>query len=321
MRKTGAHLSKEGKSLGQILKTLKKQSSLQLMILPGIIYIIIFIYLPMAGYVISFQDFDMTTGYFNNEWVGFKHFIALFSDEMFYQTMKNTLCMSLLKFAIAFPIPIFFALFLNEVPSLKLKKLVQTGSYLPHFLSYVVIATIFTIFFGNGGFFNEMMQKIGIIKEPIEFLAEPKWFWWLGVIIDVWKETGWHAIIYLAAIAGINYEIYEAAIVDGAGRMRRIFNITLPNIKRTVIVLFILNFGNLLSGGPNSSNFEQSYLLGNSFNKSTSYVVQYYTLHEGINLMRYSFASAAGMVLSVISLGLILIANYGTKKVTGESIF
>jgi putative aldouronate transport system permease protein len=235
--------------------------------------------------------------------------------------MKNTLGMSLLKFAIAFPIPIIFALFLNEVPSLRLKKFVQTGSYLPHFLSYVVIATIFTIFFGNSGFFNETMQKLGIIEKPIEYLAEPKWFWWLGVIIDVWKETGWHAIVFLAAIAGINTEIYEAAKVDGAGRMRRIFNITLPNIKRTIVVLFILNFGNLLSGGPSSSNFDQSYLLGNSFNKSTSYVVQYYTLHEGLNLMRYSFASAAGMVLSFISLGLMVIANYGSKKLSGESIF
>lgn len=302
-------------------KTLKKQKILQLMILPGILYMIVFIYLPMAGYIISFQDFNIATGYFNNDWAGLTHFKMLFSDETFYRTMKNTLMMSLLKFGIGFPLPIIFALFLNEVPNLRVKKLVQTSSYLPHFLSYVVVATIWTIFFGNSGFFNDVMTKANIIDSPIEFLAEPKWFWWLGVIIDAWKETGWNAIIFLAAIAGINIEIYEAAIVDGANRMRRITSITLPCIKRTIIVLFILNFGNLLSGGPNSSNFEQSYLLGNSFNKTTSYVVQHYILHEGINLMRFSFASAAGLILSIISLILLVLANSGAKKVTGEGIY
>ena len=303
------------------LNKFRKQLSLQLMVLPGILFLIIFCYVPMFGNVIAFKDYSITDGILNSPWAGFKYFSQVFSDDDFYLTMRNTIGMSSVKFVFTFIIPVIFAIMLNEIPFLKFKKFVQTGSYLPHFLSYVVVATIWMVFLDPKGLVNSIMLNTGIIKSPVEFLAESRLFWWIGTFIDCWKETGWNAIIYIAAIAGISPELYEAAITDGASRIKRIIHITLPSISNTVIVLLILNIGNLLNGGPVGSNFDQSYLLGNVFNRDTSYVVQNYIVNIGLNQMRYSFSTAVSCILSVISLILVVGANYGSKKVANRSIF
>jgi len=298
-----------------------KQLPLQLMVLPGILFLVIFCYIPMFGNVIAFKDYSITDGIFNSPWAGFKYFAQVFSDDDFYLTMRNTLGMSSVKFVFTFIIPIIFAIMLNEIPFLKFKKFVQTGSYLPHFLSYVVVATIWIVFLDPKGLVNAILLNTGIIKSPVEFLSESGLFWWIGTFIDCWKETGWNAIIYIAAIAGISSEQYEAAIVDGASRIKRIKHITLPSIKNTIVVLLILNIGDLLNGGPVGSNFDQSYLLGNVFNRDTSYVIQNYIVNIGLNQMRYSFSTAISCILSAISLILFVGANYGSKKVAKSSIF
>lgn len=304
-----------------IAKTFMNQLPLQLMVIPSVIFFFIFSYVPMAGLVNSFLDYSLTDGFFGHSWAGLKYFRELFTDPSFFMSLKNTLGMSLIKFVFTFTAPIIFALILNELPFLRLKKLTQTSSYLPHFLSYVIVATLSIIFLDPNGLINNLLIKTHIIGQPIEFLAEPKWFWWIGMVIDCWQETGWNAIIYLAVIVGISPDLYEAATIDGAGRIRRIISITLPSILPTVSILFILNIGNLLGGGPVGSNFNQSFLLGNAFNHSTSYVVQHFIIQEGLNQMRFSFASCASLVLSVVSLIMLLSANKISEKATGKGIF
>jgi putative aldouronate transport system permease protein len=304
-----------------IIKIFLDQLPLQLMVIPSVFFFFIFSYVPMAGLINSFLDYSLTDGFFGHSWAGLKYFGELFTDPVFFLSVKNTIGMSLIKFVFTFTAPIIFALILNELPFLRLKKLTQTSSYLPHFLSYVVVATLWIIFLDPNGLINNLLVKTHIIGQSIEFLAEPKWFWWIGMVIDCWQETGWNAIIYLAVIVGISPELYEAATIDGASRVRKIISITLPSILPTVSVLFILNIGNLLGGGPVGSNFNQSFLLGNAFNHSTSYVVQYFIIQAGLNQMRFSFASSASLVLSLVSLIMLFSANKISEKITGKGIF
>jgi len=294
------------------------QITLQLMILPALLTILIFSYLPMFGIVIAFKDYNVLDGFFAGKWVGLAHFREMFADERFQSALRNTLGMSSIKLILTFMAPVLFALILNEIPFARYKKWAQTLTTLPHFLSYVIIATLTMIFLDPKGIVNGVLQGLGIIDQPIEFLADPGHFWTLGASLDLWQETGWGAIIYLAAITGINTEIYEAAKVDGAGRLRTIWHINLPAIKGTIMVLLILNIGSIIYGG---SNFNQSYLLGNVFNRDTSYVLGYYTLDNGLLQMRYAFATAVDLFQSVVSLVLLLLANWGAKKLNGSNIF
>ncbi|MDD3279262.1 MAG: ABC transporter permease subunit [Lachnospiraceae bacterium] len=299
----------------------KGQWQLQAMVLPAMICFLIFSYVPVMGLINAFLDYSITDGFFGHEFVGLKYFKELFSDENFWLSMKNAVGMSALKFFFTFTAPLFLAIFINEVPYKWLKKITQTGSYLPHFLSYVIVATLWMVFLDPNGIINEVLQMLNLTGAPVEFLAEPKYFWWIGVGIDCWQESGWNAIIYLAAIAGINQDLYEAAEVDGAGRWKRLIHITLPSIGWTAGVLFVMNCGSLLSGGPVASNFNQSYLLGNAFNRPTSYVIQKYITDEGLNQMRFSFAAAGNLILSTLSVGLLLTANKILKKVFGRTVF
>lgn len=299
----------------------RRQYQLQVMIIPAMIFFLIFSYIPVAGLVNAFLDYSLTDGFFGHSFAGLKYFKELFSSESFWLSMKNALGMSFLKFFFTFTSPLLLALLINEVPLKWLKKLTQTGSYLPHFLSYVIVATLWIVFLDRKGLINEILMALHLTEIPIEFLAEPKWFWWIGVWIDCWQESGWNAIIYLAAIAGINPDIYEAAEVDGAGRLKRILYITLPSIAWTAGVLFVMNCGSLLSGGPVASNFNQSYLLGNSFNYSKSYVIQKFVVDEGLNQMRFSYAAAGNLILSILSVSLLVGANKVSKKVFGKSVF
>lgn len=293
----------------------------QLMVIPAMISFLIFSYIPLSGLINSVLDYKLTDGFYGHAFAGLTYYQQLFSDSDFFLAMRNTIGMSLVKFPFTFLSPIILALVLNELRSTNIKKLTQTGSYLPHFLSYVIVATLWMVFLDRRGPVNQVFQTIGISRRPTEFLAEPGWFWWVGTFIDCWQETGWNAIIYLAAISGIDQEIYEAASVDGAGRMRKIIKITLPSIAWTMGVLFIMNAGNLLSGGPVGSNFNQSYLLGNAFNHSSSYVIQNFVVNTGLNQLRFSFASAANLIISLISVTLLLAANRVSKRLFGKSVF
>ena len=307
------------------LARLHEEKYLQFMAILGIIWMLIFNYIPMYGILIAFKkNFFITTPlfskkFFTTPWAtngGFQHFLNFFKDEEFFNVMGNTLGISLIKLAFNFTLPIVFALLLNEVRNVKFKKAVQTITYMPHFLSWVVLGGILTTWLGEGGLFNEILINMGILKEGIPFLAYPKYFWGITVISDLWKELGWSAIIYLAAISGIDQEMYEAAKVDGASRWKQIWTITLPSIAPTVTIMFILAVGGLLN-----TNFDQILVLNNPLNAPRSNVLDIYVYQTAMRGMRYSYASAIGLFKSVIAFILLFIANQVTKKLNDTSLF
>jgi putative aldouronate transport system permease protein len=289
----------------------------------GIVYLVIFAYLPMFGIVMAFQKFDFTRGFIRSPFVGLVNFAELFSDAVFWKALRNTLLLSLSKLGFAFLAPIVFALLLNETKSLRFKKIVQTVSYLPHFISWVVVAAFLTMWLGTSydSVVNTVLVRVGVLKEPIAFLTYPTSFVIIAVFSEVWKSTGFSAIIYLSAIAGIDVELYEAAVIDGANRFQMMVTITVPMMKRTIIVLLILACGSLFTGGPGGSNFSQAYLLGNSLNAPVSDILDTYILRLGLQLGRYSFAAAAGLALSIVSFITVGLANWVVAKLGEESIF
>jgi len=299
------------------VRTIIKQRYLILMVLPFLIWIIVFKYLPLWGWLMAFQDYKPKAGVgiFGYPFVGLKHFIELFRDPMFYNVMRNTLAMSFLQLIFGFPLPILFAILLNEVKSIRYKKIVQTSTYLPHFVSWVIVAGIFTTLLSGDGVINEILLFIGAIKEPISFLALPKWFWGICTSAEIWKELGWNSIIFLAAITGIDPTLYEAAKVDGASRWQSIRHITLPGITGTILVILVLDIGWIISIG-----FEKQYLLGNSLVQDYSKVLDLYILDYGIKLGRYSFGTAIGIFKSLVSIILLYGANQLAKRWKGQTV-
>lgn len=291
---------------------LKDQKFLIFMSAPFVIWVIVFKYVPLTGWLMAFQDYKPKLGMWGSQWVGLKHFRALFQEEQFYQALQNTLGMSILAIVFSTIFSVSFALLLNELRSLKLKRVVQTVSYLPHFVSWVVVANIIGQMLSTTGLVNEVLMALHIIESPINFMAQPNMFWGVVTGADLWKETGWNAIIYLAAITGIDVQLYEAAKVDGANRWQQIKSITLPSIKGTIIILLIMAIGNLINIG-----FEKQYLLGNNTVASKSLVLDKYALDYGIGMVRYSYGTAIGMFKSVVGIVLIFFANNLAKK-TGE---
>ncbi len=311
--------------LRKLFLDLKNQAYLQLFAVAGLAFMLVFSYIPMTGVIIAFKDYKATggiLGFFTSPWVGLKYYEEFFKDKAFWDLVKNTLTISLLKMAFTFPMPILFAIALNEMRGQRIKRIVQTVSYLPHFISWVVVyGIVFSFLNTQTGLANQLLLALGLVKEPVQFLASPQWFYTLAVVTDVWKGMGWWAIIFLAAISGISPELYEAAIVDGAGRLKRIWHITLPGIKGTVVVVLIMSIGNLLGGGLGGSNFEQSYFFGNAANYQRSEILQTYTLKMGLAQGRFSYASAIGLLQSFISLALILGSNRLAKKISGTGLF
>ncbi len=286
------------------------------MSLPFVAWVFVFSYLPLWGWTMAFQKFRPGRGFFEQEWVGFQHFQTLFQDDMFYLVMRNTLAMSFMGLIAGFAVPILFAVLLNEVRHVFFKRFVQTVSYLPHFVSWVVVAGIVTKMLStDNGAINDLLMWLGVIGEPIQFMAKGEWFWGIVTASDVWKETGWNAIIYLAAIAGISPELYEAAKVDGASRIRQMWHITLPGIRSTIIILLIMSIGHLISIG-----FEKQFLLGNNLVSDYSNVLDLYALNYGLGMGRFSFGTAINIFNSVVSLMLLFAANGLFKKITKESI-
>ena len=297
-------------------KQLYEQHYLLLLSVPFVIWLIIFKYIPLAGWAMAFQDYKPHLGVFRQTWVGLKHFRDLFKSPMFYQALQNTLGMSLLGLTFGFITSIGFAILLNELRFLPFKRFTQTVSYLPHFVSWVVTANIVTSMLAVSGPVNEFFLSLKIISEPINFMGKPEYFWFLVTGADVWKEMGWGAIIYLAAMTGIDSQIYEAAEIDGVNRFQRIWYITLPGISSTIIILLILSIGNLINIG-----FEKQWLLGNTVTAVKSLVLDKYALDFGIGLFRYSFGTAIGIFKSVVSIALLFLANYLAKKAGKGKLF
>lgn len=311
-------LNQQGqKSTVKVLaKRFWNQKYLQLMAIPGLIWMIIFNYLPMGGIVIAFKKFKITRSISEAPWVGFKYFQDFFQDINFDNIMTNTIGISLLKLFIGFPMPIIFALLMNEIRGIRFKKISQTISYLPHFLSWVVLGGILTTWLSKTGVINDFLLALNLISEPKSFLGDPGVFWGIALISDIWKELGWSAIIYLAAIAGVDQQIYEAATVDGANKLQKILFITLPSITGTIAIMLILQISGLLN-----SNFDQILILKNQINISRSQVIDTYVYQVGMTQGNYSYATAVGLFKSVIALFLLLIANKSSKKLLGRSLY
>ena len=297
-------------------KRLSTQKMLLLMALPFVIWLIIFKYIPVAGWTMAFQDYKPQFSVWEQDWVGWKHFKDLFNEPMFYRALENTLGMGILGLVFGTGSAIFFALLLNEMRFMALKKWTQTISYLPHFVSWVIVANIVITMLSPEGVINNILTGIGLIESPINFMANPDMFWGIVTAADVWKETGWNAIIYLAAMAGVDPQLYEAAKGDGASRWRQMWHITLPSIRSVIIVLLILNIGNLINIG-----FEKQMLLGNNIVMEKALVIDLYALDYGIGMFRYSFGTAIGIFKSVISVILILICNGIAKRIGEGRVF
>lgn len=305
---------------GSFWKKLIDQKYLHLMVLPALITLFIFSYIPIYGIQIAFKEYMFNKGILDSPFVGLKHFIEFFKDPNIVPVIVNTLGISILKVVFVFPVPIVLALMLNEIKNVRFKKVTQTVSYFPYFISWVIIAVMAQTWFASNGFVNDLLISLGIIKERYLFLGEPSAFWILSLFLEIWKNAGWGSIIYLAAIAGVDQEMYEAADLDGASRLQKITAITLPSIKSTIIIMFILNIGSMLSGGLYGSNFQVSYLLGNPLNKPASEILDTYVLKVGIGLGRYSYSTAVSVLSSLVSFILLISANTISKKVSGESL-
>ncbi|MCP3774050.1 ABC transporter permease subunit [Paenibacillus sp. MZ04-78.2] len=298
-----------------MLKDLVRDKYLYLLLLPGMLFIIVFKYIPMYGLVIAFQEYNILQGVGGSDWVGLYQFEKLFTMLDFTNVFKNTLIISTLKLVWGFPAPIVLALLLNEVKQLVFQRFVQTVVYLPHFISWVIFSGIIIIFLNPvDGLVNQVMGWFG--GAPIDFLIEKSYFRSILVATDIYKEVGWGTIIYLAAISGISPQLYEAAIVDGAGRFRQMWNITLPSIRHVIVILFILSLGNILDAG-----FLQTLLLYNPLVMDVADIIDTYVYRKGIVDASYSLGAAAGVFKSVIALILVAASNQLAKRFGEEGLW
>jgi putative aldouronate transport system permease protein len=269
----------------------------------------------MIGVTIAFQDFSLGDGFFKSSWVGFKHFEKLFTSPDFLPILRNTIVINLYKLLFCFPVPIILALFLNEVSNSHFKRTVQSLTYLPHFFSWVVIAGItVSVFSTSSGLINQLLKSFDM--QTIPFMVDKRFFRGILVVTEMWRDAGWGSIIYLAALTSISPELYEAAKIDGASRLRRVVHISLPGISSTIMVLFLLNTGNLLRGG-----FEQILMLYSVPVYEVADVIPTYVYRLGILDMRYSFATAAGLFQSLVGLMMITISNVMAKRLGGEGLW
>lgn len=305
------------------IQRIARQKILQLMVLPALILTIVFKYLPMFGSIIAFKDFNVFKGILASPWAsshGFEHFIDLFQDPYFPRVFINTLIIAFLKLTfVTFP-PVILAVMLNEVQHETFKKVNQTISYLPHFLSWTVLGGIFyNLLDPTTGPVNYLLTSTGIVNTPIDFLYKPEYYRPIVVLTDIWKTIGWDSIIYLAVIASIDQSLYEALDMDGGGRWARIKYVIWPSLLGTFMILFIMKVGNTITG--DGDMFSQSYVLGNYTNVGVSEILETYILKVGLDNARYSFAAAAGIFKSVINISALYAANTLSKKLTEKSLF
>ncbi|MBW4085775.1 sugar ABC transporter permease [Paenibacillus sp. S150] len=306
---------KSYKSSSELKKRLWRNKLLYVMLIPGVLYFVIFKYLPMYGLIISFQDYKPYQGITGSEWVGMEHFQRLFTEADFLNILGNTLILFGMNILFYFPIPIILALMLNELRGNFFKRTFQTLIYLPHFMSWVIVVSIsFVMTTMDGGIINELLSYFGF--EKINFLLSPGWFRPMYIIQIIWREAGWGTIIYLASIAAIDPGLYEAARMDGAGRLRQIWHITLPAIRGVIITLLILKIGSVLDLG-----FEHVYLMLNSMNREVAEIIDTYVYTAGLRQGHFSYSTAIGFFKSIIGLIMVMSVNKLSKKMGEEGVY
>lgn len=311
----GAGGLKEKGRLKSTWLSLRRDKFLYLLMLPGLIFFILFKYVPMWGIVTAFQDYSPYLGVWQSKWVGFEHFTRLFSNPDFVKLLRNTTMISLMSLLFFFPMPIVLSLLLNEVQNMVFKRVLQSIVYLPHFLSWVIIAGItFLLFSQTSGIVNLLLASYG--KDKVDFLTNADMFWWLLTAQAIWKDTGWGTIIFLAAIAGIDPQLYEAAKIDGANRFRQVWHITLPAIRSVILILFILRLGHIMDVG-----FEQVFLMMNGAVSDVADVFETYVYRMGIQSGQFSYSTAVGLFKSVIGLTLVIAANRVAKRWGEEGVY
>jgi putative aldouronate transport system permease protein len=302
-------------SRNRFAERITKDRWLYFMLVPGILYFVIFKYFPMWGVVIAFQNYQPIKGFFGSDWVGAKHFIRFFNDPAFWMLFKNTFILAIYNLVFFFPLPIVVALMLNEVRKQAFKRTVQTLVYIPHFFSWVVVVSIsYVLFTTEGGAVNELIAALGV--EKIGFLLDENWFRTIITSQVIWKESGWGTILFLAALSGVDPQLYEAARMDGANRWKQLWNITLPSIGSTIVILLILRLGSFLDTG-----FEQIFLMLNAMNRQVGEVFDTYVYTAGITQGQFSYSTAVGLFKSIIGLVLVVSSNWFAKKCGQEGIY
>lgn len=281
---------------------LRRDKWLYLLLLPGLIYFLVFKYLPMWGTIIAFENYVPFSGVLGSEWVGMKWFNYFFRFPSWTRYLANTLILSMMNLILYFPAPIILALMLNEMASLRYKKLLQTFLYVPHFISIVIVVSITYVMFGSSGIVYKGTQML--LGTPIDYLGSPTAFRWMIIGQTIWKETGWGTIIFLAALTNVDTQLYEAAMVDGAGRLRRLWHITLPAIRSTIVLMLVMRMGSVLDTG-----YDHLILMANSLNRSASQTLDVFVYQQGIQQGQYSYASAIGLMKSIVSVTLVVTSN------------
>lgn len=299
-----------------LMKSFRTQKQIWLICAIALVWVIVFCYVPMLGNVIAFFDYVPGKNILDCEFIGLKHWKDFFALPDMWRVFRNTLVISGLNMTVGFVAPIIFALLLNEIHQTVFKKVIQTISYLPYFISWVVVASILMTLLGTEGNINGILQSLGFIDKPISFLNEKNMFWGILTSANIWKDLGWSAIIYISAIAGVDQELYQAGSVDGLGRFGKVWHITLPGIAPTIILLFIMNIGNILNAG-----FEQQLLIGTPLTKEVYENIDTYVYRYGVQIGRYSFATAIGLMKSAIGFGLVIMANKISGKVADMRLF
>lgn len=299
------------------LKLFKKQIALQSMVVPAIIFLLIFSYIPIAGLVIAFMDYGVLDTIKTADWAGLDNFKNAFSDRYFWQAVRNTLGISFLKLLIGFPFPIILAIMMQLMGENRFKRSVQTITYLPHFLSWIVLGGMVISWFSVSGIFNQLLARLNLLDEPKNYLLDKDNYWMIAVMSDVWKEAGWNTVLYIAAMTGIDPTFYEAAKIDGASILQQIRYITIPSIKYIISLNLIMTISGLLG-----SNLDQTLVLMNTQNRKTAEVINSYVYRIGIAEGNFSYSTAVGLAVSIVSLILLVTANFLTKRLNdGKSVF
>ncbi len=295
---------------------LGKQKQLLLMSVPFVVYIIIFKFVPLWGWTMAFQDYKPARSFSQQTWVGLRWFLFLFKDKEFLLSLRNTICMSLISTALGYVTAVLIAVLLNEIRHIGIKRFIQTVSYLPHFLSWVIVTgLVANVLSVEDGILNNVLISLGVIKEPLLWLSVPKYFWHIIGWTYVWKEVGWNTIVYLGAMTAIDPCLYEAAEIDGCGRLRKIAHITLPGIRPTIIIMMIMSAGHILD-----ANFEMPFFLKNGMIEDVASTIDLYVLKYGFKLFNFSLATAAGIFKNAVNILLLLLANWFAKKAGEERL-
>ena len=293
-----------------------KQAFYQMMAVPGVIFMIIFSFIPMYGILIAFKNYSVFDTIWSAPWVGFYYFRTFFNDPMFWTVIRNTLGINFFRIIIGFPLAIIVAIMINELTNLRFKKTVQTISYLPYFISWVILGGMFRSWLSEIGLINNLLSDTNLATSPIPFLTEPNYYWAVAVISDIWKNLGWNTILYLAAMTSIDPTLYEAAKVDGASKMQQIMHITIPGMRNIIALTLVLTASGLLG-----SNLDQTLILQNPVNFQASEILNSFVFRIGIQQGSFSYATAVGIFVSIVSFILVIATNYLSKKIGDTDVF